>query len=402
MNDKTKNTFRFARGLTLIELMVASAIIVILILSVGTVLSGLGHMVGISQSAIRVNAEAASIGTVLCQDIRRAGQNGFICIAQASDGTPQLFILDPVSTPSITGGVTGGGGLSCLGECDNTGYGSILWHTTWVFNPLPINPLQTDSNLVDSISSGPQITLASGAKVYLTDMGRYQCLARGDCSGVVDGFQGGKSTVTGPYGLPYTLPITGTPGNGSATVPISLPPNTLGDLNNMWKILSLYASGLTIQWTDGTTGLDTTDNTVKLLWFGWTPAYNGGTSIYSVGTKVSSGGKLYQCITANGPGIKNGAGAQAPSGTISSTNYWSYQGIYPGPKDSNWAAYGPKDGKMEFGVNGAYRAVFCHEDSASCWPTAIKVRFTLIDPDAPKGSSFGNGLDYEIICPLSE
>jgi hypothetical protein len=41
-------------------------------------------------------------------------------------------------------------------------------------------------------------------------------------------------------------------------------------------------------------------------------------------------------------------------------------------------------------VSGLYRALFCHTDSASLWPTAIKIRFNLADPDAPKEFDTGN------------
>ena len=42
------------------------------------------------------------------------------------------------------------------------------------------------------------------------------------------------------------------------------------------------------------------------------------------------------------------------------------------------------------GANQKYRAVFCHSDNASVWPTAIKIRFNLADPDAPKEFDMGN------------
>ena len=420
MNNKNKitnigkvqapNRVHLARGLTLIELMVASSIIVILILSVGTVLSGLGQLVGVSQTAIRVNAKASSIGTVVCQDVRRAGQNGFICIAQAADGTPQLFILNPVSTPSVTGGGTGTGGLSCLGQCDNTGFGSILWHTTWVFN---LAGSGTDSNVSDSIFTGPSIALSNGVTGQITDLGRYHALNRLDCCNVVSAFQSAKSTVsTSLYSLPATLwPVPAAP----PLAPITLPPSTLNDMTNMWKILSLYASSLNIEWTDGTTIPDTANPGIPILcWYGWIPAYDSSAALYAAGAKVlypaGNGGKVYQCITANGTSITNGVQVPIvqPNPPIPplTDKYWSLQSGYIGPKDPNWGSNLANSGKPEFNMGTAaapiYRALFCHDDNPSSWPTALKIRFTIIDPDAPKASSFGNGLDYEIICPLSD
>lgn len=386
MNDTNKNTTfgirPSARGLTLVELMVASSIIVVLILSVGTVLSGLGLLVGVSQSAIRINAKVAAISSILHQDTRRAGQCGFICIAQAADGSPQLFVLAIGPTASTTGGATdltgtgvlngpsmggrgdfsttGTGGLACLGQCDNTGMGSILWHTTWVINTSASQG--SDCNLSDSAT--PPVALTgvgngAGQTKYLRDPREYQCLSRWDSNCVVSAFQVTKAPLV-PTTI-YPLPATGTGPSNSA--PINLPPgynaaniantaNALNDLNNMWKILSVYGSELSITWTDGTT-----DSTGTLQWYGI--YYNPGAAYGA----IPAGWYAY----TKGP-ILDLATTPCPYG---------------------WATL-----PTEYAVSGKYRALFCHNDSVNAWPTAIKIRFNLSDPSAPKEFDTGNTASY--------
>ena len=381
MNDKNNimrtgildSRFPSARGLTLVELMVASAIIAMMILWVGGVLSGLGKLVSGSQATIRANETASAIGYVAASDTRRVGQNGFLCITQAADGTPQLFVFSFGPTPSATGltpnavallgtatqtppASPGNAALSCMGECDNTGmgsgssdtsgHGSIVWHATWIPNPAA-GQSDANANLYDS--STPTIgTLTNGfAGGFLTDPAQYQSMCRWDCNTLINAYQS----------APNTLPVTIYPLTALPSAPINLPPSTLSDLNNMWKILSIYASSMGITWTDGTIVANPNDNNnVELRWYGVDPNSVGG----PVFTKAGS--------------------------------------------LSEYSTYNSSNLPTEFNVNGKYRALFCHDDGAGVWPTAIKIRFKLTDPSAPKEFDLGgvNGVWYEIICPISQ
>jgi len=399
-----------ARGLTLIELMVASAIIVVLILSVGTVLSGLGLLVQVSQSAIRVNAKASAIATVLRADTRRASQCGFICITQAAaDGSPQFFAFVPGTTASTTGGAkdltgtgipgppigqgqgnfltSGSGALACVGQCDNTGLGSVLWHTTWEINTAASQG--SDSNVSDSATPCVQL---STVKKYLRDPREYQCLNRWDCNNVVAAFQTAVSEVTYTNGAPYTLPTTNTPCPSNAAVPFTLPPgvynsannpdNGLNDLSNLWKILSLYGSELSIQWTDGTV-----DSNGVLQWYGilYNPGAPGtatanllvngviGTYTYTIPSGWYAYSKSVGYVLPANPALP----ASYPMGDVTTYN-------------GNAASLPAEFTFTSGGANQKYRAVFCHSDNASVWPTAIKIRFNLADPDAPKEFDMGN------------
>ncbi len=156
----------------------------------------------------------------------------------------------------------------------------------------------------------------------------------------------------------------------SAAVPVNttsfvIPPNTITDANTMWQVLNTYASDLSITWTDGT--LDPTDTShTRLAWYG------------------IDANTLY-AGNANGNGTRMG---------ISPPVYY---------KNPSYAGYSSSSGYPEFKVTNGYRALFCH-DEPNLWPMAIKVRFKLSDPDAPKEFDLGNGngMFYEVICPVGQ
>ena len=133
----------------------------------------------------------------------------------------------------------------------------------------------------------------------------------------------------------------------------------------MWKILSIYAQCMSITWTDGTLAINPNDpnnnSSPELVWFG----VNG---VYNTTTGVSTWGWISKT-------------ALSPVGTYTAATL-----------------------PPEFTVGGMYRVVFCRNDGASTWPTAIRIRFMLTDPDAPKEFDLGNGngLWYEVICPISQ
>jgi hypothetical protein len=191
---------------------------------------------------------------------------------------------------------------------------------------------------------------------------------------VIAAFQTAKS-----FGTPalYTLPATVVTANTPA--PVTLPPgyynsaNALNDLNNLWKILSIYGSELSIQWTDGTTVTNSATGLSTLQWYGIN--YNPGASY--VDTTVT-------------PNIT------VPTGWYAYSKSNGYV-ISPNTLPPDVTTYNNSTGALptEFtftsgGASGKYRALFCHSDSATVWPTAIKIRFNLADPDAPKEFDTGN------------
>jgi len=80
---------RRARGVTLVELMVAVMILVIMILAFSTVLSQGQAVVTASQRVIRSNAQAAAVAQVLRRDIASITTDGFLYIN--GSGTPALL-----------------------------------------------------------------------------------------------------------------------------------------------------------------------------------------------------------------------------------------------------------------------------------------------------------------------
>ncbi|RPI61866.1 MAG: hypothetical protein EHM48_04975 [Planctomycetaceae bacterium] len=122
---------------------------------------------------------------------------------------------------------------------------------------------------------------------------------------------------------------------------MTVPPTDLDGLQKLWKCLALYCTNVTIAWTDGTLSYDGT----TLMWYS------------------------KDC-----------------------------------PKDTNWrtrTAATATPAQPEYNAKTAgspdlYRAMWTHENQTN-WPTQVKIRFTLKDPQMPEDI---RGMDYEVICPI--
>ncbi|MCK4601117.1 MAG: prepilin-type N-terminal cleavage/methylation domain-containing protein, partial [Phycisphaerae bacterium] len=125
------------KGLTLIELMAAVAVLAMMILIFNMVLSQSQKVVYTVQVSIDANRTASAVEHVIRSDIRRLSKNGFLCITQADDGSPQLFYATAGPTLSLTGGDTGTGSFTAMGLCDYAsaaGEEKLLWRAAWVLN----------------------------------------------------------------------------------------------------------------------------------------------------------------------------------------------------------------------------------------------------------------------------
>ena len=71
---------RRLRGLTLVELLVTLAIIAIMILAFGTILSSTQNVVSTSQGMMRANAAAEAIGRTIRLDVQRVTKDGFLAL----------------------------------------------------------------------------------------------------------------------------------------------------------------------------------------------------------------------------------------------------------------------------------------------------------------------------------
>lgn len=210
------------RGFTVVELMVSVTILVILIGAFGLIITQAQKVVNTGQTAMKANAISVALADAFRQDCRQITQNGFICLTQAANGTPQLFFSTAGATPSITGGPTGMGAFVGCGICPG-GRSNVLWKTGWVLN---------------------QTSTGDGWQYDLADVQR---LSR----------QNINSTVG-------TLSSTAVPTN------FAIPPQNLTDVGNLWQCLSTDCPLLAITWSDGS--LDAAKN---LNWCGVVPDKDG-------------------------------------------------------------------------------------------------------------------------------
>jgi len=210
-----------ARGVTLIELMVTVAILALMILAVGMIITNSRDLVAASQTMIRGNATAAAIAELIRRDLSRLSQGGFLCIDTEDDGEPVLLFITAGPTPSLRGQETGNGGLIAYGLARDTDENGVLWRMGYVLN-------RDDRSSQDD--SHP------------SDMGWWQSLAAADVKAVFDDFDDGS--------------FGGARDPGSFPVPVDdqfeNPPRTLSNIeSHLWKFLAEHCSHLEITWTDG-------------------------------------------------------------------------------------------------------------------------------------------------------
>ncbi|MDY6913528.1 MAG: prepilin-type N-terminal cleavage/methylation domain-containing protein [Planctomycetota bacterium] len=199
------------RGLTLMELLVSIAILVIMILGFSRVLSQSQRVTSTATAAMRSNASAAAIVDVIRNDIRMATQNGFLCIATkdlAGTPVPVLIVTKAGVSPSKTGSDVGTGSFVCLSLAANsaTSTNDILWHPEWIL-----------------ASSGSAGDVWSGV-----DLATLQTYSLADIEHLVDDIVDEDQSVT-----------------------LSVPASSLAELGNLWHVLTTDCSDLTIEWTDG-------------------------------------------------------------------------------------------------------------------------------------------------------
>ena len=221
------------RGMTLMELIVAVAVLAIMILGFGQIVGQAQRVVTVSQNNMRSNAIAEAINRTIQNDLSKITKNGFLCISQQTETNawPQLFFLKAGTTRSKTHNVTGLAGVSSYGQADNKHtndeYGDTLSglfiRQSWVLSTLSV--------------SGP-------SDIWNSDLSAIQAKTRDELHDLV-----GRPGVMD--GLRDALP-------GSLYVP-PVEPN---DLNALWQVLSAEVNGVSIMWADGT------KDGSNLLWYG--------------------------------------------------------------------------------------------------------------------------------------
>ncbi len=231
------------RGLTLIELLVAVAIVAIMIMVFGQILNSSQSAVSNSQTTMRTCAAAAAIEKVIRDDLRKVTQNGFLCITQNPvDGSPRLIAVTSGVTPSKKTADIGNGGIVCLGLCNNhmsnnnvINPANILYHQAWVLFG----------------TGGPTI----GSDILGYDLESIVKLPRSDTTPGLNDMNDLASFI----GLGWA-PSTSYTANSS----IKIPTNDTNDINALWQVLASQCTNLSIMWTDGSVS----DGSNNLCWYG--------------------------------------------------------------------------------------------------------------------------------------
>ena len=128
------------KAMTLIELLVSIAILSIVIVIFGSVLSSAQQVSSASQAMMRTNTKAAAISEIIRADLRKVTQNGFLCITEDAVGRPRLIFTTAGVSPSALGPEVGTGMIVCYGQANNQGVDpasdnstdDVIWRQGWI------------------------------------------------------------------------------------------------------------------------------------------------------------------------------------------------------------------------------------------------------------------------------
>ncbi len=235
----SRSTRTGARGLTLIELLVAVAILAMLILSFSMILSTSQRVVTVSNSHMRKNTTAIALSQILRADLRGVTQSGFMCIAETGSGD-MLILTQAGLAESVTSANTGGGSVVTIGRCNTDGMDEqTLFRQGWVLNDRGI----------------------SGGDMQNWDLSELVVLPREA--------PGGGGTYSVEEYVEYAI--------GQAPSSVTIPIQQQADLHELWQALAPGCTELKIRWTDGTRGSD------GLNWYGPGATANDSDIEYEVG-----------------------------------------------------------------------------------------------------------------------
>jgi hypothetical protein len=332
---------------------VAVALLSVMILTFGEVISSADKMVTVGEASIRANETAAAISQVIKADFRRLSQTGFLCIAQtrATPALTQLFFTTAGPADSLTSvnGISppsGDGSIVGYGMCPVTAGGtpSVLWRTAYLLDNSdkpPVGssfPSTTDPtvNCLDclplclaDIQKMPRVAISSES-LATTPVGITSLRSMDYYWLIYGAFQLGVTSSTGTK-------FAGNPaGQNQGLAPQNLPAIiNVSQLPRSWQYLGQTCSAFSVAWTpDGVT------------WYG--------------------------------PGSPSPVGVRGGGG-------------YPNPPTCPPTS-------AEFGASGAhggtaaYWALWSHENQA-IWPKAVKISFTNTNIAS---------VPYEVMCLLGK
>lgn len=229
-------------AMTMTELIVAVAVLSIMVLGFGQLLTSSQKVVKETQDNQRQNNVAQAVADVIRADLGKITKNGFLCITQRSTYTshPRLLFTTAGMSPSKTDAVVGSGGISVYGPVrldlrDGFGFdtncarGAML-RQGWV--------MSTDS--VSGISD-----------VWNTDLDTITSMTRVEMNELI-----GNYSSSGPESGTLLRAIS------DDHLDLDWPPTDLNELKGLWQFLSTRNTAVDIMWTDGSkSGTD-------LNWYG--------------------------------------------------------------------------------------------------------------------------------------
>ncbi len=212
-------------GFTLIELMVSIIILTAIILIVSTLLDNAQRAVKVSQGTIVADADARAVVERIRADLAGLTTEGFLAIYTDTDDRPHLvFTAAGVYRSMIDSTIANAARIDY--GLDGSADKNVLWRRAFLLN-----------------AEIATITDDDHEKISLAD---YKVWNRSD----IDFTLYNGAAPAGQYDWPVGSGImfdcfTNTPS-------MTLPPNSLADLENIWPYLARPCTDLKIDWADGT------------------------------------------------------------------------------------------------------------------------------------------------------
>jgi len=231
-------------GLTLIELMVASSILIILVLAVSQILSSAQRVVNIGHANMRSNGKVGALRNIVRDDFRRITPTGFLYLDD--EGFLVFTTAGPVNTMTPETSGDSAATLASYGRRDYNG----AEPNEQVLNRVSV--LANGVGLPANVNAGT-LTNDSDASPY--DLAHFQ------------GNYFTNSSATGAdivEAVVARIKNTYFPGDKMNLLQQDL---TLGDItNDSWKVMTPRVTGLEFFWTDGT--VEVNGGIVTLVWYG--------------------------------------------------------------------------------------------------------------------------------------
>jgi prepilin-type N-terminal cleavage/methylation domain-containing protein len=241
-NRSTAGRRRRRAGLTLMELLVAVAVLSVLVLVFGRILGSTQQAVSIAQWNMQINGQAMALNSLVRSDLRRASTHGFLCMglrdAPVDGPFPFLMLTTPGTIESSTS--------------DRTATGSLV-----VYTLAPINESGGELALIRQAwvlaGGGSSLTPPDGDVWFQHDLSDIMTVDFAD--------------------EPQRHSVVASFLNGIPDV-VHIPPTTPEQINDLWTVLSTKVQDFHVTWTDGrrhtSSDEDATPQKVESLlrWYG--------------------------------------------------------------------------------------------------------------------------------------